>query len=62
MTPEFWAIIGVGVVVAGSHLSLHRDIAVLRDRMAKLEGRVDGLAGQVDLLIAAFVKPPQSAQ
>jgi hypothetical protein len=62
MTSEFWAIIGVGVVVAGSHLSLHRDIAVLRDRTAKLEGRVDGLAGQVDLLIAVFVKPPQSAQ
>ena len=42
MTPEFWAIIGVGVIVLGSHLSLHRDIATIRERMAKLEGAVDG--------------------
>ena len=42
MTPEFWAIIGVGVVVAGSHWSLHRDMASLRERMAKPEGAMDG--------------------
>jgi len=46
MTPEFWAIIGVGVAVltvgatvVASHFSLHRDMADLRERMAKLEGR-----------------------
>ena len=42
MTPEFWAIIAVGAGVFGSHLILHRDIAALRERMAKLEGAVDG--------------------
>ena len=42
MTPEFWAIITVGVGVLGSHLSLHRDIGDLRERMAKLEGVIDG--------------------
>ena len=53
MTPEFWAIIGVGVTMAGLNLSmlglgflayrgLHEDIASLRERMAKLEGAMDG--------------------
>ena len=42
MTPEFWAIITVGIVVLGSHLSLHRDIAALRERIAKLEGAMAG--------------------
>ena len=50
MTPEFWAIIGVGIGILASHLSLHRDIAAMRERMARLEGRVD-------TLIASFVKP-----
>jgi hypothetical protein len=40
MTPEFWVIVGAGVV--GSHWSLHRDIASPRERMAKLEGAMDG--------------------
>lgn len=49
MTPEFWAIVAVGIGVLtvgvgvfGSHFSLHRDIAALRERMAKLEGAMDG--------------------
>ena len=42
MTPEFLAIVGVGIVVVGSHWSLHRDMASLRQRMAKLEGAMDG--------------------
>lgn len=57
MTPEFWAIIAVGIgvltvgaTVVGSHWSLHRDMVSLRERMARLEGRVD-------ILITAFVKP-----
>ena len=41
MTPEFWAIVAVGIVVVGSHLSLHRDMSALRERMAKLEGAMD---------------------
>ncbi len=55
MTPEFWAIIGVGVAVlavgatvVGSHFSLHRDMADLRERMAKLEGAMDGWTKAVD--------------
>ena len=47
MTPEFRAV-GIGVLAAGagvfgSHFSLCRDIAALRERMAKLEGDMDGL-------------------
>ena len=49
MTPEFRAIIGVGgavlavgATVVGSHWSLHRDMAGLRERMAKLQGAMDG--------------------
>ena len=42
VTPEFWAIVTVGVAVVGSHLMLHRDIAGLRECMAKLEGAMDG--------------------
>ena len=42
MTPEFWAIVAVGAGVLGSHFSLHRDMASLRERMARLEGVMDG--------------------
>jgi hypothetical protein len=53
MTPEFWAIIAVGVAITGVGVSglglgflayrgLHSDIADLRERMAKLEGAMDG--------------------
>ncbi|MCY4636645.1 MAG: hypothetical protein OXG04_19460 [Acidobacteria bacterium] len=42
MTPEFWATVAVGVGVLGSHFSLHRDMPAVRERMAKLEGAVDG--------------------
>ena len=61
MTPEFWAIIAVGVsiagLVAGSHWilhsdigSLHRDMAALRERMAKLEGAMDGWTKAIDTI------------
>ena len=52
MTPEFWAIIGVGATVILSRLSLYRDIAALRERNVRLEGKME-------ILIAAFVKPQQ---
>ena len=42
MTLETWSILAVGVIVIGSHWSLHRDIADLRERMAKLEGTIEG--------------------
>ena len=56
MTPEFWAILGVGLPVMAVAVSglvmlvglqrdvgaLHRDVAGLRERMAKLEGALDG--------------------
>ena len=42
MTLEFWAIVAVGVAVLTSRFSLHRDMASLRERMAKLEGAMDG--------------------
>lgn len=50
MTPEVVSIIGVGVVLAG--LILHsardhsRDIADLRERMARLEGLFEGFTGR----------------
>jgi len=56
MTPEFWAIVGVGVGIAGLFLRMDfrigrlddhvRDLgermAALGERMAKLEGAMDG--------------------
>ena len=64
MTPEFWAIIGVGAAVltvgatvVASHFSLHRDMADLRERMAKLEGAMDGWAKAVDALTPRALPP-----
>ena len=49
MSPEFWAIIGVGIGVAGLFYRLDARISRLDDRMstlgermAKLEGAMDG--------------------
>ena len=57
MTPEFWAIIGIGVVVVGSHLSLHRDIGGLHRDIGGLRERMAKIEGKVDILIAMFVRP-----
>lgn len=50
MTPEVAGSIGVGIVLAGSILhsarDRSRDIAGLRERMARLEGVLDGFAGR----------------
>ena len=54
MSPEFYAIIGTGIVLAGIILTqsarldsrierLERGYADLRERMAKLEGLLEGL-------------------
>ncbi len=39
---EFWAIIGVGVAALAFLWSLHNDVADLRERMARLEGLMEG--------------------
>ena len=50
MPPEVVSIIGVGVVLAGSILHSardhSRDIADLRERMARLEGLFEGFTGR----------------
>ena len=54
MTPEAWTVIGTGIVIlvaiAASHRQLriemnqvHAEIGRLRERMAKLEGLLEGL-------------------
>ena len=54
MTPEAWTVIGTGIVIlvaiAASHRQLriemsqvHAEIGRLRERMAKLEGLIEGL-------------------
>ena len=40
MTPEFWAIIGVGAGVLGSYLNIHKAIGDLRERVTRLEERI----------------------
>ncbi|MCY3856490.1 MAG: hypothetical protein OXF78_09370 [Rhodospirillales bacterium] len=37
-----WIMLGVGVAILGFLWSLHRDVADLRERMARLEGLFDG--------------------
>ena len=64
VTPELWAIIAVGVGIAGLFYRLDTRIDRLDshvraqgERLARLEGRVDTLTGSVEALIAVFVKP-----
>ena len=64
MTPEFWAIIAVGVGIAGLFVRLDARMNRLGDhvrgqgeRLARLEGKVDTLSESVNALIATFVKP-----
>ena len=42
MTPELIGTIAVGVAILGFLWGLHRDIADLRERMARLEGLFEG--------------------
>ena len=64
MTPEMIAILGVGIALAGIILHTSRDtnraladlrkeIAELRERMARLEGLFEGFTGR---------KPPMAAE
>ena len=64
VTPEFWAIIGVGVGVAGLFYRLDTRLGRLDLRIDRLDDHVRGqgerlarLEGKVDTLIAVFVKP-----
>ena len=42
MTPELIGTIAVGIAMLGFLWSLHRDMADLRERMARFEGRLVG--------------------
>ncbi|MDE0393441.1 MAG: hypothetical protein OYK82_01555 [Gammaproteobacteria bacterium] len=49
MSPEAWAITGVGVTLAGFNLRLSarldgvvRDVARIRERLARVEGIIEG--------------------
>ncbi len=41
MTPELIAILTIGAGLFASHWSLHRDMANVRERLAKLEGAME---------------------
>ena len=47
MTPEAWTVIGTGIALAAiiiaAFASLRNDVRELRERMARLEGFLDGL-------------------
>ena len=44
MSPELIAILAVGASIFGFMWTLHRDVADVRERLARLEGTVDVLA------------------
>ena len=50
LSQETIAILGVGVVLAGFFWSLHRDVAILRERTSRLEGLFEGLRDSVNRL------------
>ena len=54
LSQETIAILGVGVVLAGFFWSLHRDVAVLRERISRLEGMFEGLRDSVHRLAGRF--------
>ena len=51
MTPEFWAILGVGVALSALHWRTLTRIDVLSDRIGGVEQRLARLEGQVELLL-----------
>ena len=57
MTPEFWAIIGVGIGIAGLFFRMDVRIGRLDDHVRVQGERLAKLEGKVDTLIAAFAKP-----
>ena len=57
MTPEFWAIIGVGIGMAGLFFRTDVGIGRLDDHVRARGERLAKLEGKVDTLIAAFATP-----
>lgn len=60
LSQETIAILGVGVVLAGFFWSLHRDVAVLRERTSRLEGMFEGLRDSVAKLHDSVVRLHES--
>ena len=58
VTPEFWAIIGVGVTLG---LGMVRRFGRLNGHVRARGERLARLEGKVDALIATFVKPEAQA-
>ena len=54
MTPEFWAIIGVGVGVAGLFYRLDVRIGRLDDHMRQMDGRLAALGERMAKLEGAM--------
>ena len=54
MSAEFWAIIGVGIGVAGLFYRLDARISRLDDRMATLGERMAKLEGAMDVFTRGF--------
>ena len=54
LSQETIAILGVGVVLAGFFWSLHRDVADLRERIARVEGMFEGLRDSFSRLERRF--------
>ena len=60
LSQETIAILGVGVVLAGFFWSLHRDVAVLRERVSRLDGLYEGLRDSVGKLHESVVRLHES--
>ena len=54
MTPEFWAIMGVGVAIGGLFWRMDVRIGRLDERMASLGGRMAKLEGAMDGFTKGF--------
>ena len=54
MTPEFWAIIGIGTAIAGLFYRLDLRISRLDDRMVSLVERMAKLEGAMDGFMKGF--------
>lgn len=44
------------VVIAGFLWGLHRDMAGLRERMARMEGKVEVMSGQLNMVMSTLIE------
>lgn len=51
---DWMEVIVIVLAIVGSNVWLHRDIAALRERMAKLEGKVDVLTSNVGTVMGSL--------